>query len=142
MKRPGQIQKWATGILGAASLLLIVNLVLQFNRGRAAVMHAPASTTPRPKAAVLPGAKAAAANVKQKTAPGKQKIAAGKPKTADELSRYDALIESDLLKEFEDRPLPELRRNPFAFVAGPTKVSQVQNTPVAPAPAQPPAPPR
>jgi Tfp pilus assembly protein PilP len=64
----------------------------------------------------------------------------GKQKISDELSRYDPLVKLDLLKEFEDRPLPELNRNPFEFVAGRVQASPVQTAAAEPAPT-PPAPP-
>ena len=47
----------------------------------------------------------------------------------------------DLLKEFEDRPLPELDRNPFEFVAAPAKASPAQTAATAAAAPQPPPPP-
>ena len=125
MKRTGQIQKWGAGVLGAVSLVLIVKLVLQFNRGYVGVTRLAARTPPHPKASVPQGAKARG----------------GKPRMSDELSRYDSLVKLDLLKEFEDRPLPELHRNPFEFVAGPTPVSPAQTAPAAPMAAQPPPPP-
>jgi hypothetical protein len=122
MKVIGHMEKWGVGVLGLVSLLLLVNLVLQFNRGRAGEKRPGVSTTPRPKARTLSG----------------PKEVAGKQKLSDELSPYDSLLKLDLLKQFADRPLPELARNPFEFVEGPTQRS-VQ--PTAPAPAQPPPPP-
>jgi hypothetical protein len=123
MKVAGHIEKWGAGVLGVVSLLLLVNLVLQYGRGRAGETRHGAGTPPRVKAGPLPGAKAAA---------GKQEI-------SDELSRYDPLVKLERLKEMEARPLPELGRNPFEFVAGPTPVFPVQAT--GGAPAQPPPPP-
>jgi hypothetical protein len=125
MKVTGHIEKWGAGVLGAVSLVLLVNLVLQYNRGRAGDTRPGARTPPRAKASTLPDAKAAA---------GKQRI-------SDELSRYDPLVKLERLKEFEERPLPELQRNPFEFVAGPTPASPVQTAAAAPAPTQPPLPP-
>jgi hypothetical protein len=125
MKPTGQFQKWGVGVLGAISLVLIVKLVLQFNGGHAGVTRLAARTPPHPKASIPPSAKAAA---------GKQRI-------SDELSRYDSLVKLDLLKEFEARPLPELHRNPFEFVAGRTPVSQNQGPGAPPAAPQPPPPP-
>jgi hypothetical protein len=126
MKVTGHIEKWGVGVLGIASLLLLANLVLQFNRGRPRNTRPEAKTFPRAKASTLAGAK---------TAVGKQKI-------SDELSRYDPRVKLDLLKEFEDRPLPELHRNPFEFVAGRAPASPVQTaaTGPGPAPSQPPPP--
>ena len=74
-------------------------------------------------------------------APAGAKTAAGKQKLTDELSRYNSLVKLDLLKEFEERPLPELKRNPFEFVAVPTQVSRVQTAGETSAPPPPPAPP-
>jgi hypothetical protein len=69
------------------------------------------------------------------------KAAAEKQKATDELSRYNSVVKLDLLKEFEERPLPELKRNPFEFVTVPTPVSPVQTAGQAPAPAPPTPPP-
>jgi hypothetical protein len=125
MKVTGNIEKWGAGVLGAVSLVLLVNLVLQLNRGHRGGTRPGARTPPHGKASTLPGAQAAA---------GKQRI-------SDELSRYDPLVKLDLLKEFEDRPLPELARNPFEFVAAPAHRSPVQTAVAAPASAPPPPPP-
>jgi hypothetical protein len=125
MKVTGHIEKWGAGVLGMVALVLLVNLVLQLSRGRAGDTRYVARTPPRSKASTLAGAPAGA---------GKQKI-------SDELSRYDPLVKLDLLREFEARPLPELHRNPFEFVAGPAQASPVQIAAAAPAPSQPPAPP-
>ena len=50
-------------------------------------------------------------------------------------------IKLDLLKELEGRPLPELGRNPFEFVAPPAKASPTQTATTAGAVPQPPPPP-
>ena len=126
MKATGHIQKWGAGVLGAVSFALLVNLVLQINRGRAGDTRPRATTPPRAKATTLPGAKAPA----------------GKQRVSDELSRYDSVVKLDLLKELEDRPLPELDRNPFEFVAAPANAAPAQTAAAAPAAAQPPPPPR
>jgi len=125
MKVTAHIDKWVAGALGAVSLVLLVHLVLQLNRGGTGNARPGARTSPSTKASAVPAAKGAA---------GKQKI-------WDELSRYDPVLEQDLLKEFEDRPLPELRRNPFEFMAGPAPVSPVQAAVQAAAAPQPPPPP-
>lgn len=124
MKATGHIQKWGAGVLGAVSFALLVNLVLQINRGRAGDTRPRATASPRAKATTLPGAKAPA----------------GKQRVSDELSRYDSVVKLDLLKELEDRPLPELNRNPFEFVAAPANAAPAQTAAAAPA-EQPPAPP-
>jgi hypothetical protein len=126
MKATGHIEKWGAGVLGAVSFALLVNLVLQINRGRAGDTRPKAMTPPRAKATTLPGAKAPA----------------GKQRVSDELSRYDPVVKLDLLKELEDRPLPELDRNPFEFVAAPANAAPAQTAAAAPAAAaQPPPPP-
>jgi hypothetical protein len=124
MKITGHIEKWGAGVLGAVSLVLLVNLVLQYNRGRMGEKRPVVRTAPRAKASTLPGAKATG---------GKQRI-------PDELSRYDPLVKLERLKEFEDRPLPEMRRNPFEFVGRPTPVLPVRTQAGGPALAQPPPP--
>ena len=126
MKATGHIEKWGAGVLGAVSFALLVNLVLQINRGRAGDTRPRATTPPRAKATTLPGPKAPA----------------GKQRVSDELSRYDPVVKLDLLKELEDRPLPELDRNPFEFVAAPANAAPAQTAAAAPAAAaQPPPPP-
>jgi hypothetical protein len=125
MKVTGHIEKWGAGVLGIVSLVLVVNLVLQFSRGRTGDTRNRAGTPPRAKANTLPDSKAAV---------GKQQI-------SDELSRYDPLVKLELLKEFEDRPLPKLDRNPFEFVAAPARRLAGQMTAAAAAPQPPPPPP-
>ena len=125
MKATGHIEKWGAGVLGAVSLALLVNLVLQINRGRAGETRPRATTPPRAKATTLPGPKAPA----------------GKRRVSDELSRYDPVVKLDLLKEFEERPLPEMDRDPFEFVAAPAKAAPGQTAAAGPAAAQPPPPP-
>ena len=117
------MQKWAAGGLGVVALALRVHLVLQYNRG---ITRPVVSTRPRAKASAHAGAKAVA----------------GKQKTSDELSHYDPIVKLDLLKGFADRPLPEMKRNPFEFVGGPRQMTQVKGPGPAPGPeAPPPAPP-
>ena len=125
MKATGHIAKWGAGVLGAVSIALLVNLVLQFNRGRAEDMRPRATIPPRAKTIPLPVAEAPA----------------GKQRVPDELSRYDSVVKLDLLKELQDRPLPELDRNPFEFVAAPAKGTAAQTASAGPAAAQPPPPP-
>jgi hypothetical protein len=125
MKITGLNEKWGLVVLGLVSLALAVRLVVKFNRGRAENLRPVARTAARAKANTLPGSSAAAA---------KQKI-------PDELSRYDPLVNLELLKEFEDRPLPQLARNPFEFVGAPARMLPTETASAAPAPAQPPPPP-
>jgi hypothetical protein len=125
MKATGHIEKWGAGVLGAVAFALLVHLVLQFNRGRAQDTRPKATIPPRAKATTRPVAKAPS---------GKQKISV-------ELSRYDPVVKLDLLKELEDRPLPELERNPFEFVTAPANAATAHTTAAGPAAAQPPPPP-
>jgi hypothetical protein len=125
MKGTGHIEKWGVGVLGAVSFALLVNLVLQISRGRAGDTRPRTTTPPRAKATTLPGPKAPA----------------GKQRVSDELSRYDPIVKLDLLKELEDRPLPELDRNPFEYVAAPANAASAQSAAAAPAAAAQPAPP-
>jgi Tfp pilus assembly protein PilP len=148
MNLTGRFEKWGVGVLGAVSLALVVNLVVQYNKmraeGKRLAVKPPAVMT---LGAKLPGVKrvpqakvnaASAAKAGAGKQAGKQ---GGKQKIQDELSRYDSIVEVDRLKEFEDRPLPELDRNPFAFVAGPALAPRAQAPGAAPQPAQPPPPP-
>jgi hypothetical protein len=125
MKVTGQIEKWGAGVLGIVSLVLVVHLVLQFHRGRTRDTRHQAESPARAKAHTLPGATAAV----------------GKQKTSDELSGYDSVVKLELLKEFKDRPLPKLDRNPFEFVAAPVRGSPSPTTAAAAAPPPPPPPP-
>jgi hypothetical protein len=134
MKLPGRIDRWGVGVLGLVSLALIAHLVFQYKQMRAGVkplgMKRPAVATPSHVKANGPaGGKAATGKL------------AGKQKISDELSRYNSLLELDLLKQFEDRPLPELQRNPFEFVAGRTQARQEQAPSAPAAPVQAPPPP-
>jgi Tfp pilus assembly protein PilP len=140
MKSTGRMEKWAVAVLGALSLVLIVNLVVQYNQVRAGARRRAAVIPAKP---VLRGSGGAGTGPSHSKAgaPARAKAAAGKQKLTEELSRYNSLVKLDLLKEFEARPLPELKRNPFEFVTVPTQVSRVQTAGEAPGPAQPPAPP-
>ena len=161
MKVRGHIEKWGVGVLGAVSLALLVNLLLQFNRmpagnarprtvtpARVKVTTTPvgkATTAPNVKAVNAPADKAAIAPGAKATTSPSAAAKTGKPKVPDELSRYDPILKLDLLKELEDRPLPELSRNPFEFVGltgkGPPAPGQTQQTTPVPAPQPPPPPP-
>ena len=129
MKLGGQTEKWVIGILGVVSLLLIVRLVVQYNQMRATVRYPAVRTRPRAGAGAPAGTGAAV--VKQPS----------KPRVPDDLSIYNSIVEVDLLKKYEDRPLPELHRDPFTFVAvaAPPR-AQAPGVAAAPPPAPPPPP--
>jgi len=128
MKPSGQMQRWGVGVLGAVSLLLIVNLVVQYNRFQSGIKPHAVKTRPLAKAGAPVGAR---------TAVGKQPA---RPKAPDDLSIYDSIVKLDLMKEYEDRPLPESHRDPFEFVEVHAPV-RVQTVGAAPAPVQAPPPP-
>lgn len=113
MKLRSYIEKWAGGILGAVSAILLLNLVLQFSGVRAGSRR---PLTPLPLTAEK-----------------------GKADTADTLAEFDPSVRLDDLKRFDERPLPELPRNPFEFIGEPAP-PKPQPGP-GPAPAPPPAPP-
>ena len=125
MKATGHFEKWGAVVLGVVSFALLVNLLLHINRGHAGDTRPRATTPPRAKATTLPGPKAPA----------------GKQRVSDELSRYNPVVKLDLLKELEERPLPELDRNPFEFVAAPAHAAPGQTAAAGPAAAQPTPPP-
>lgn len=113
MKLTGYIEKWAGGILGAVSVILLLNLVLQFSGVRAG------SRRPLPS-----------------PPPAAEK---GKAGAADSLAQFDPVVRLDDLKRIDGRPLPELSRNPFEFVSPPAPPKAPPGP--GPAPAPPPAPP-
>jgi len=127
MKLGGQTEKWAIGILGVVSVLLVVKLVAQYNQLQATVRHPAVRTRPHAGA----GAPAGTGEVVVK-----QPV---EPRAPDDLSIYDSIVKVDLLKKYEDRPLPELRRDPFTFlpVARPAPV-QAPGVAAAAPPAPPP----
>ena len=128
MKLSGQMEKWGIAILGVVSLLLIVNLVIQYNHMQAVVKLPVAKARPPARVGVRAGTKVPV--VKQ----------AVRPRAPDDLAVYNSIVETDLLKKYEDRPLPELHRDPFAFVAVAAPV-RVQAPGVVAAPPAPPPPP-
>jgi Tfp pilus assembly protein PilP len=70
------------------------------------------------------------------------KVPAAKQSAPDELSRYNSEVKLDLLNQLEDRPLPELARDPFEFVgSAPAKATPVGTPAPAPAAAAEPPPP-
>ena len=129
MKLSGQMEKWGIAILGIVSLLLIVNLVTQYNHMQAVVKLPVAKARPPARVGARAGANAPV--VKQPV----------RPRAPDDLSAYNSIVAVDRLKKFEDRPLPELGRDPFTFVAvaAPPRVQAAGEAP-APPPAPPPPP--
>jgi hypothetical protein len=117
MKLKVYIEKWAGGILGIVSAILLLNLVLQFSGVRAAARR------------LLPSAALPAPAEKGKATPAD-----------DNLAQFDPAMRLDDLKRLDARPLPELSRNPFEFVLPPAPPT-VPASPTAAAPAAPPAPP-
>ena len=105
MKLSGQMEKWGIAILGVVSLVLVVILVNQYNQMRAIVKLPAAKARPPARVGVRAAAKVPV--VKQ----------AVRPRAPDDLSVYNSIVDVDLLKKYEDRPLPELHRDPFTFVA-------------------------
>jgi hypothetical protein len=57
-----------------------------------------------------------------------------------DLYRYDPQVHWDTLKQINDRPLPDLKRNPFEFEPTPQEI-QAKNAALHPVPAGPPPPP-
>jgi hypothetical protein len=118
MKSPAGIEKWGSVVLGAVSLLLVVNLVMRF-RTRAA--------DSRPHPAVPRAALAEQAA----------------PRAADDLAQYDPVVNLETLKELDARPLSGLDRNPFEFVMPPAQLvpnGHGPGSPSAPPPLPPPPP--
>jgi len=132
MKAIGHMERWGTGVLGVVSLALLVHLVLQISRGHAGDAR-PRVTAPR-------GAKVTTTARAKPTAPPGAKSTAAKPSVPDELSRYNSEVELGLLKQLDDRPIPELKRNPFEFVGAPIQAAAPAMPAQAPT-AQPPPPP-
>ncbi len=124
MKLPTAIRKWGSGVLGAVSLLLLLNLVMKI-RGMDAPV-APSHSVPTVTSA--PTKKAS-------------------PRPTDDLAIYDPAVHVEILKGSDARPLPDLDRNIFDFVAppapvvAPLQVAVVQQPVLPPAPPPPPPPP-
>ena len=114
MKLKGYVEKWAGGVLGTVSAILLLNLVLQFSGVRAAARR------------LLPAAALPAADK-------------GKADANDNLAQFDPAVRLDDLKRLDGRPLPEFSRNPFEFVMPPAPPKP--EAPAAAAPAAPPPPP-
>ena len=116
MKLKGHVEKWAGGVLGTVSAILLLHLVVQFSGVRAAARR------------LLPSAALPAADK-------------GKASANDNLAQFDPAVRLDDLKRLDERPLPELSRNPFEFVLPPAPPKPETAPGAAPAPAAPPPPP-
>jgi len=140
MNSTARTEKWAAIGLGVVSLFLIVRLVVQYNQVRVGAKRRAAVIPVKPVHRGTAGTGIGPSHAKPASLPG-AKAAAGKQKPPDELLRYNSVVKLDLLKEFEERPLPELKRDPFEFVSVPTPASRAQTPGQVPAPAPPPPPP-
>jgi hypothetical protein len=119
MKLSGRVEKWVIGVLGVVCAVVLAKMVVQLSGLRGGGGRVSASTAAAVKGALGKGGRA-----------------------GDELSRYDSVVRLDLLKQLQDRPLPELDRSPFEFEAAPVRPAPAPaSTAAAPPPAQPPAPP-
>jgi hypothetical protein len=116
MKIKAHIERWGSGVLGGVSLLLLIKLVSDFNGVRAGGGRpTPLYPSAAPKARVV--------------------------RSGEDLTRYDPVLRLDLLQELDDRPLPELPRNPFEFEAPPISKDQQAAAAAAAANASAPPPP-
>jgi hypothetical protein len=113
MRISNHVKIWASGILGGVSLLLLINLVLDFGEVRAGA--------PRP---TLPPA-----------SPGEERRLQT-DRGADEDARYLAQVRLDVLEDLQARPLPDIVRNPFEFEAPKRTPQQIQQAAAAAAAAQ------
>jgi hypothetical protein len=113
------LEKWASGVLGAVCVLLLVNLVWH-NVVRAG------SPTPAPVV---------------RRAPEERKVLAPPAHVKDDLSKYDAQLETDQLKAIQARPKPDIPRSPFEYPAPPKPAAGPGSDKPAGPPAPPPPPP-
>jgi hypothetical protein len=112
MKRSRRLEKWASGILGLVSLILVLNLFLPSGVRVGASRPATPSTS--------------AAGTARSQDPVSQK-------GLGDLVRYDPSVHLDALKEIRGRRLPELGRNPFEFES--ERVAEIEVGPTAAPPA-------
>lgn len=125
MKVTGHLEKWGAGVLGVVSLALLVNLIVQLKRPSAGNAHPQVKVSSGIATPTPPAGKATTGRPKE-------------PKELVELSRYDPTLDLDLLKKLDDRPLPDLKRNPFEFVTPPVKAGPLHAAAAAAAPPPPP----
>ncbi len=119
MKVTGNLEKWASAVLGMVSLILIIKLVWPYTESRMGVAG-PTSPASHP--------------------PATRRLQTAPRRSAGEPAANDPLVQSGLLKTLQNRPLPELGRNPFEFKTAPAVAPAAQPA-AAPAAAPPPAPP-
>lgn len=118
MKPSSAVEKWVALVLGVVCVVVVGRLVFGIGAGQGTLRPA---TTGRP-------ATASSAKVPAHS--------------AEEIARYDPVVRLDLLKEFADRPLPKIERNPFEFEAAPVvPVKGAVPGPGTPGPTTPPQPP-
>lgn len=118
MKITSQREKWLSAVLGVVCLLLLVNLMLRWGGLRAKAFRSPG----------LAERTGGMSNPPTSVPPGRE-----------ELSGTEPVVQLDVLKTLQSRPLPRLARNPFEIEAPRSAAS-----PAAPGPAsapQPPSPP-
>lgn len=109
-------EKWAVGILAIVCLGLVLNIVFESSG---------TVTAARPAG---PDMETGAAS------------RSSKAKALDNLASYDPQLNLDLLKKLDERPFPELARNPFEFPPPPSAARPAQaasNEPQAPPPPPP-----
>jgi len=118
MKKREQLSKWAAGFLGVVCLFLLFNLVRSFSQIKAGTAR-------------TAGTAAVAAKAEARSA-----AASG----GERLSRYDPELKLNLLKKLQNRPLPQMGRDPFAYTAAarPAPAAAPQEAAAAPAPPPPP----
>jgi hypothetical protein len=117
MKMSAGSQKWGVGVLAVLSIILVWNLVRQYDGMQPSVGHA--------QGAPVSGTHS--------------RTGRSTAHATDDLVQYDPAVHFDALKDLDSRPLPDEDRNPFEFVGGP--VAQTPQTVAAAAPAAPAPPP-
>jgi hypothetical protein len=117
MKLESHVEKWASGVLAAVCLMLVIALSFQLGGVRAGVSR-PATIDSN----------------------NHNRAQSASRRATDDLSRYDPVVRLDLLKELQSRSLHESRRDPFEFDL-PKPPAPPPAPPVAVPPSPPPGPP-
>src|SRR5579863_1770594 len=130
MNKKAKIEKWVAAGLGAVLLLIVVRFVSQ-STGVNAGGGRPAA----------PSARAGAPQ--ERTAARRSGDPSGDP------SGFDSMLQLDVLKDVNQRPLPDLPRSPFDFAPTPEELQakkvaaeMAKNPPPPPKPPPPPTNPR